>query len=33
MLEHPWLIDMRKKTVNMERFLQTVWGWKDEKTT
>ena len=29
MLEHPWIIDMKMKKVNMEHFLQQVWDWKE----
>ena len=29
MLEHPWMIDMKAKKVNMEHFLKQVWDWKD----
>ncbi|RDW70169.1 map kinase kinase [Coleophoma crateriformis] len=31
MLEHPWMIEMRSKRVNMAHFLSTVWGWDDKK--
>ncbi|TGO27768.1 hypothetical protein BPAE_0037g00540 [Botrytis paeoniae] len=27
MLEHPWMVEMRGKRVNMAHFLATVWGW------
>jgi mitogen-activated protein kinase kinase len=30
MLEHPWMIDMKSKRVNMEHFLATVWGWGEK---
>lgn len=30
MLEHPWMVEMRTKRVNMSRYLSQVWGW-DEK--
>jgi mitogen-activated protein kinase kinase len=30
MLEHPWMVEMKGKQVNMERFLQLVWDWNDE---
>lgn len=26
MLEHPWMIEMRAKRVNMSHFLGEVWG-------
>lgn len=29
MLEHPWMVEMQSKKVNMERFLREVWDWKD----
>lgn len=29
MLEHPWMVEMRSKKVNMESFLAKVWDWKD----
>ncbi|KAI9736795.1 MAG: Protein kinase C signaling pathway involved MAPKK protein [Cirrosporium novae-zelandiae] len=29
MLEHPWMVDMKSKKVNMESFLKQVWDWKD----
>ena len=29
MLEHPWMVEMKSKKVNMESFLQQVWDWKD----
>ncbi|KZF24151.1 Pkinase-domain-containing protein [Xylona heveae TC161] len=29
MLEHPWMLEMRSKKVNMEHFLKQVWDWKD----
>jgi len=32
MLDHPWMLDMRSKRVNMSRYLAQVWGW-DEKAT
>lgn len=30
MLEHPWMIEMRSKRVNMAHFLATVWGWQEK---
>ncbi|KAK0709044.1 kinase-like domain-containing protein [Lasiosphaeria miniovina] len=27
MLEHPWMVEMRSKRVNMARYLSQVWGW------
>jgi len=29
MLEHPWMVEMKGKKVNMASFLQQVWDWKD----
>jgi hypothetical protein len=29
MLEHPWMVEMKSKKVNMKKFLQQVWGWQD----
>ncbi|EWC44031.1 hypothetical protein DRE_01383 [Drechslerella stenobrocha 248] len=29
MLEHPWIVEMQKKKVNMHKFLARVWDWKD----
>ena len=29
MLEHPWMVEMQSKKVNMEHFLVQVWDWKD----
>ncbi|KAK2738172.1 Protein kinase C signaling pathway involved MAPKK protein [Myotisia sp. PD_48] len=29
MLEHPWMVEMRNKKVNMAHFLKQVWDWKD----
>lgn len=29
MLEHPWMVEMQAKKVNMEHFLKQVWDWKD----
>lgn len=30
MLEHPWMVDMKTKRVNMTRYLAQVWGWNDK---
>ncbi|KAJ0160755.1 MAP kinase kinase MKK1/SSP32 [Colletotrichum tanaceti] len=27
MLEHPWMVEMRSKRVNMAKYLAQVWGW------
>lgn len=32
MLEHPWMVDMKAKRVNMGRYLSQVWGWEDQET-
>lgn len=32
MLEHPWMVEMRSKRVNMAHFLSTVWGWEEKKS-
>ena len=29
MLEHPWIVEMKTKKVNMAHFLAQVWDWKD----
>lgn len=29
MLEHPWMLEMKTKKVNMGHFLEQVWDWKD----
>lgn len=29
MLEHPWMLDMKTKRVDMGQFLKTVWDWQD----
>lgn len=29
MLDHPWMVEMQSKKVNMEHFLKQVWDWKD----
>lgn len=29
MLEHPWMVEMKAKRVNMTHFLRTVWDWQD----
>lgn len=29
MLEHPWMVEMSNKKVNMQIFLSTVWDWKE----
>ena len=30
MLEHPWMVEMKTKRVDIERFLSKVWGWSNE---
>lgn len=29
-LEHPWMVEMKTKKVNMSHFLRQVWDWTDE---
>jgi mitogen-activated protein kinase kinase len=29
MAEHPWMVEIRAKKVNMSLFLKQVWDWKD----
>jgi mitogen-activated protein kinase kinase len=29
MLEHPWIVEMKTKRVNMEKYLSQVWGWDE----
>ncbi|UNI14237.1 Mitogen-activated protein kinase kinase [Purpureocillium takamizusanense] len=29
MMEHPWMVDMRAKRVNMVKYLSFVWGWDE----
>ncbi|KAK7937872.1 uncharacterized protein PG986_014740 [Apiospora aurea] len=31
MLEHPWMLDMKTKRVNMEKYLSQVWGWDNKE--
>ena len=31
MMEHPWMVEMKSKRVNMEKYLTQVWGWNDTK--
>ncbi|KAK4115179.1 kinase-like protein [Canariomyces notabilis] len=31
MLEHPWMLEMRSKRVNMARYLSQVWGWDEQE--
>lgn len=33
MLEHPWMVEMRSKRVNMGRYLAQVWGWDNVEET
>ncbi|CAG9937695.1 unnamed protein product [Clonostachys rosea f. rosea IK726] len=30
MMDHPWMVEMKSKRVNMVKYLSFVWGW-DEK--
>lgn len=27
MMEHPWMVEMQSKRVNMVKYLSFVWGW------
>ena len=29
MMEHPWMVEMKSKKVNMVKYLSYVWGWDD----
>lgn len=29
MLDHPWMVDMQSKRVNMAKYLSQVWGWEE----
>ncbi|KAH6694094.1 kinase-like domain-containing protein [Plectosphaerella plurivora] len=31
MLEHPWMVEMKTKRVNMSKYLSQVWGWDDKE--
>lgn len=31
MLEHPWMLDMKTKRVDMQQFLRTVWDWQEDQ--
>ncbi|KHN99484.1 MAP kinase kinase 1 [Metarhizium album ARSEF 1941] len=33
MLEHPWMLDMRPKRVNMVKYLSSVWKWEKQQST
>jgi mitogen-activated protein kinase kinase len=28
-MEHPWVVYMQKKKVDMEKWIGEVWGWKN----
>ncbi|KAJ3528786.1 hypothetical protein NM208_g10050 [Fusarium decemcellulare] len=30
MMEHPWMVEMRSKRVNMVKYLSFVWGWDEQ---
>lgn len=32
MLDHPWMVEMRSKRVNMAKYLSQVWGWDNTET-
>lgn len=29
MLDHPWMVEMRSKRVNIPKYLSKVWGWEE----
>lgn len=29
MLEHPWMVEMKVKRVDMGSYLRKVWDWQD----
>lgn len=31
MLEHPWMLELKTKRVNMAKYLSQVWGWETSK--
>lgn len=31
MMEHPWMVEMRSKRVNMVKYLSFVWGWDEQR--
>ncbi|CAM1505322.1 Fc.00g109590.m01.CDS01 [Cosmosporella sp. VM-42] len=31
MMEHPWMVEMRSKRVNMVKYLSFVWGWDEQQ--
>jgi mitogen-activated protein kinase kinase len=33
MLDHPWMVEMKPKRVNMGKYLSQVWGWGDKEQT
>ena len=32
MLDHPWMLEMKTKRVNMARYLSQVWGWDEAES-
>lgn len=32
MLEHPWMVEIRSKRVNMSLYLSRVWGWDEPES-
>ncbi|KAM7191421.1 map kinase [Rhypophila sp. PSN 637] len=32
MLDHPWMVEMKTKRVNMARYLSQVWGWDGQES-
>jgi mitogen-activated protein kinase kinase len=31
MMEHPWMVEMKAKRVNMVKYLSFVWGWDEQQ--
>lgn len=31
MMDHPWMVEMKTKRVNMKKYLAQVWGWTDDE--
>ncbi|KAF4506861.1 hypothetical protein G6O67_006899 [Ophiocordyceps sinensis] len=31
MMEHPWMVEMQSKRVNMVKYLSYVWGWDEQR--
>jgi mitogen-activated protein kinase kinase len=28
-MNHPWVVGMQRKRVDMERWIREAWGWKN----